>query len=191
MELFPVLSAFDLALKGGPCLERGREHAALALRESARLAQAPPLQFRRDEGGAPLSEAGWHWTQTHTRGLAAALVATEPLAPVGIDAEWLGRARVEVIGRRFPEELALFEAPTDRNALLLWTAKEALLKRFGIGVADLTRAILTEVDESGAWLSYRGERHRVHQRIIGDHLIAVAASKEALVCWPESTVSAS
>ncbi len=190
MDLFPVLSTFDLALSGGPCVARGREHAARALRESARRAGAPTLDFLREEGGAPLPQNGWHWTQTHTRGLAAALVAEEPLAPVGIDAEWLGRPRVAVIGRRFPEELALFDAPTDRNALSLWTAKEALLKRFGIGVADLTRAILVEVDAHGAWLDYKGDRHRVEQRIVGEHLIAVAASTEARVHWPKPLVSA-
>jgi 4'-phosphopantetheinyl transferase len=169
--LHAVVAAFSAQLSGRAALERGRELARLARAESARLADAPLDEFPADEDGAPLAAGGWHWSSTHTRGMAASVVAP---ARVGIDAEWLGRPRLSVVRRRFPEELARMADQGAEGMLRLWTAKEALLKMHGVGVADLARCPLVEARPDHAVIEYRGAQHRIHQLRHAEHVLALS-----------------
>jgi len=156
-----------------------REALAEALRASAELAGAPrslPCEdWPRAASGAPAAVAGWHASFADTTGLAAALVA--PL-PVGLDAEWLHRRRWEAARERFRAsgELALLAADDAAAVLALWTAKEALLKLAGIGLADLARCHLLHRDGELFRLEHRGREHEVHVRTAGEHVLACASA---------------
>ncbi|MEW6074296.1 MAG: 4'-phosphopantetheinyl transferase superfamily protein, partial [Planctomycetota bacterium] len=152
----------------------------LALARAAALAGAAGWRPERDERGAPRPSAGWHWTNTNTRGLAAALVAP---VPVGIDAEWAHRPRFEAARARFdrddPGELARAGGRDREHVLLLWTAKEAVLKLTRAGIADLGRTSLTAVlGGERLRLESRGEEYEVRALRWNAHLIAVAYPPE-------------
>ena len=83
---------------------------------------------------------------THTDGLAVCAIATGENARVGVDAEALGMRHAEslerVAARWFtPRELDRLKAAADRERefLLIWTAKEATVKRTGEGLSALAR----------------------------------------------------
>ena len=83
---------------------------------------------------------------THTDGLAVCALATGENARVGVDAEALGARRTEsmdrVAARWFtPREMERLNAAADRECefLLIWTAKEAIVKRTGEGLSALAQ----------------------------------------------------
>ena len=173
-----------------PRLSRARRHSAArealghALRASGELAGAPRslpyLDWPRAPAGAPLPVAGWHSSFTDTAGLAAALVAE---TPVGLDAEWVRRPRWQAARERFlaSAELALLGGYDEVAVLALWTAKEALLKLAGVGLADLGRCRLLRREGERFLLEHRGSAHEVCVRASGEHILACASAELAEV----------
>lgn len=156
-----------------------RAALAEALRASGELAAAPrSLPFEdwpRCASGAPASSGGWHASWADTTGLAAALVAP---VPVGLDVEWLHRPRWEAARARFHEsgELRRLGADDREPVLALWTAKEALLKLAGVGLADLGRCRLLWRDGETFHLEHRTRPHDVRVLVAGQHLLACASA---------------
>ena len=176
MILHPVVAPLPTSLVGAEGVSEGRRVGRLVLARAAQLAGAAGWVPERDGKGAPLPTAGWYWTNTNTRGLAAALVAP---VPVGIDAEWSRRPRFEAALRRFerddPGELDRLGGRDREHVLRLWTAKEAVLKLTRAGIADLGRTVLTAViDRERLRLTSRGDEYEVRVFHWNEHLIAVA-----------------
>lgn len=180
MILRPVIAPFDQELRGRAALEEGRRLGRLALAASAARCGAP-RDLGRDARGAPAASGGWSWSNTNTRGLAAAVVAP---ARVGIDAEWLDRPRLDAVRERFADELGRLGSDRPETVLRLWTAKEAVLKAYGVGLADLPRCPLAEEREEGLVLAYRGRLHAVRQWRFGRHLLAVACAAPGFAVEP-------
>jgi hypothetical protein len=153
-----------------------------ALRASAALAGAPrelPCEdWPRTAAGAPAPVGGWHASVADTTGLALALVAP---VPVGLDAEWLRRPRWEAARERFrlSGELAPLGADDRASVLALWTAKEALLKLAGVGLADLARCPLRARAGDVFHLEHGGAEHRVRVLAVEEHLVACASAAPA------------
>lgn len=165
---------------------RARETRAALERCARRLAlRLPAGRLPADERGAPLPlrdarGGAVHASWTHGGDLVAASLA--PL-PVGIDLEPVRLPRPEIVaaaasaaelalcgdaGAREPEALAFARA---------WTAKEAVLKRAGCGLGELSRARI--VAREGAELllvRHRGEVLAVRSvlRAVGERLHAIA-----------------
>jgi len=146
--------ACDAALQGRAKVLDQRAAAARAL---AALGLVDPP---RTADGAPLPARGQHWSASHTQGAAAAAVAP---FPVGVDLE---RAR-----ELKPELLRRFRAPSEPELppLVAWTAKEALLKKLGLGITGLSRCriVALESDECLA-MDFDGAAHTVLLRTRGD-----------------------
>jgi 4'-phosphopantetheinyl transferase superfamily protein len=161
-----------------------REAAREALRASVELAGAPralPCEdWPRLASGALAPAGGWHASFADTTGLAVAVVAP---VPVGIDAEWLQRPRWAAARERFRSEgeLARLGGEARADVLALWSAKEALLKLAGVGIADLGRCPLVARAGERFELEHAGRRHTVQVRVVlvggaGTHVVACASA---------------
>lgn len=154
-----------------------------ALREAAARVGCHAREFHQVEpGGRPLPVDGWHWSISHDDTWVAAVLHT---APVGVDLERVAGRRAALHERvAGAEERALLE-PWDALAFTrLWTAKEAVLKAAGVGIAELSSCRLRAVDGEDLLLDHRGEARRVRQRRFREHVLAVHAGDEPLeVRW--------
>jgi 4'-phosphopantetheinyl transferase len=145
--------ACDAALQGRSKVLDQRAAAARAL---AALGLVDPPRI---PDGAPLPANGTHWSASHTQGAAGAAVA--PFA-VGFDLERARSLRTE-LARRF---LSPSEPPIE--PLVAWTAKEAVLKKLGLGMAGLSRCkIVARESEDRLALAFDGARHEVYLRTQG------------------------
>lgn len=192
MSLTAVLVATEPGLVGRAAVEAGRAAARRALELSARAAGAPQLSFGLNEEGVPRDEHGWCFSTTNTAGLSAAVVAS---CEVGIDAESLARPRPEVaLGSASAAELALLSresrgespdvAELARAALILWTAREAVLKLARVGLAGLSRVRIcaaSRADRLQAELD--GARFEIALFIDGRHALALATREPRRVRW--------
>ncbi len=181
MKLHVVLAHPSSELRGRRQVAEGRRCGALALARSARKARlsAVPAVFPRDEQAAPVSFSDargktWHWSTTNTRGLVGAVVATEPVA---LDAEWRGR-RLDAVRAVFaPEELARLEGFPEPRELVLWTAKEAVLKLARVGLAGLSETRLFAVlSRDRLALCWQERRYAVRVFSLAEHVFAVTCA---------------
>lgn len=174
------------SMRGTERVEASRERAQLCLRRAALAAGATPHKLDSAADGAPVPKDGWHWSRSHTRGLAAACVDR---AALGIDVEWYGRqnlrAAIEsvhagewaLLGCRASDVQQLDAAK--KMTVRLWTAKEALIKQFGMGLAGLSRCRL-QAREAERWiLRFEAQLHTVHCLDLGEHALSLCATGAA------------
>jgi len=113
------------------------------------------LRIERDVGGKPyLPDAALQFNQSHSAG--ALLVGVSRTQPLGVDIESRARMRpyLEIARRYFTadEADALAALPEDqrqRSFLELWSAKEAVLKAIGRGIAFGLDRVGFELDAAG------------------------------------------
>ena len=187
-----MVALTDHHLKGAARIQNARNVGLIALKHAAELSDAPfkgrELDPPQSDAGAPLPIDGWFWSLAHTRGMVVSVTA--PL-PLGIDVEWLERKRWQHARDYFeglaPEELDCIGGDDVASVLTLWAGKEAVLKRAGIGLADLARCELvarTAEDE----LLFRHNEDEVYVRhtTFGRHVITLAYDKS--FDWEISTI---
>ena len=183
MKLHVVLATVPPELRGRAQANEGRRLGALALARSARKARltGAPKTFPRDEEGVPTSFADakgttWHWSTTNTRGRVGGVVAPTPVA---LDAEWRGRSRLDAVrGSSAPDEMQKLEGFPEPRELVLWTAKEAVLKVARVGLAGLSKTSLFAVlSRDRLVLSYEEKRYAVRTFVLEEHVIAIACSE--------------
>jgi phosphopantetheinyl transferase len=90
---------------------------------------------------------------THSAGIAACAVAPAGLA-IGIDIESVGRARNAAIGLVANDEERIALESGGITATGLWTAKEAVLKAAGAGLADIGQVYVHEGRARFAGVAY-------------------------------------
>ena len=100
--------------------------------------------------------------------------------PAALDAEWLRRPRLAAIRPAFdPDELARAGSALAPPELAVWTAKEAVLKLVGVGLAGLPRCHVVEREGEGLLrLAFEQRSFRVRQLVWGEHLLAIACGTE-------------
>lgn len=163
-----------------PSAERVRSQrlaARAAVHASAERAGARLGPLRQDADGVPLAEDGWCWSLSHDRGLVAGVVAR---IAVGIDLERARTRRVELVDRVLDRTERALLGPLDGLAFArAWTAKEAVLKRVGLGLGGLSRCRLAEIPSPDRLvLDLEGELQYVEQRRVGTRVVSVHAAGE-------------
>ena len=163
-------------------VRRQSDYARRALRHCARLCGAPEGGWQQNADGAPLPQAGYHWSISHKRVWAAAVIAD---TPVGIDIE-----RIAARPRELHDKLAAsgeWDLMGDRSwdaFFRLWTAKEATLKANGVGIGYLRECRLIEVvNDHHMVMKYDRRTWPVEHRRHEDHIAAVAVRPYGSIRW--------
>ncbi|AQV01703.1 MULTISPECIES: 4'-phosphopantetheinyl transferase family protein [Desulfococcus] len=154
----------------------GYARQALILSAALRGVVLAPDQLVKDSLGRPLSVGGGYWSVSHKPQYVAGIFSPEP---VGIDIE-----RIRPYNLRLQSKVAtnhewrLVKSDTPDAFFRFWTAKEAVLKIGGIGIADLLKCRVRHVDgRRGLSLRYRHRDYRVCHTCVEDHIAAVVLGK--------------
>lgn len=154
-----------------------REASRVALRTSAELSGAAVDSWPQRDDGVPLPVRGWHWSVSHTRRWAAAVVARYP---IGVDIEWI-RPRTESLwdGVADGDEWQRLGERNWNGFFRLWTAKEATLKAHGSGIGYLREVRVSGTAGPAALVvEFRGKVHRVLQLRLDDQIAAVSPASD-------------
>jgi 4'-phosphopantetheinyl transferase len=176
-KICPVILAIP---KGGPevkglqRVERQRQRALAALRCSERESGAELAALEKNADDAPIVSNGWHWSISHTSAFSAGVVSR---APIGIDIESVVQRRLEVVTAVASRaERELFPDFGAREFVRVWTAKEAVLKKAGVGLTELSSArVLSVPNDQCMILAHRGRRHLAHQWEYLGHVAAISS----------------
>ena len=163
------------ALKGREKVRFLSEFAREALgRSAARLGVALP-RLEKAENGAPLPVDGVHWSVSHKSRYVAAVAAPRP---VGIDIEQIRPVKEGLADRiADPQEWHLFSGDRQTAFFCCWTAKEAVLKAAGVGIAGLDDCRIISVEGPDRLMAvFRETTWRVGFHHFRRHLTAVAAN---------------
>jgi 4'-phosphopantetheinyl transferase len=173
--LYPVILAVPPA---GRSL-KGREKAAFlsacarrALDISAGRSDACLGAPEKDNAGAPIPCQGWHWSVSHKSQFVAGVVAA---FPVGIDIEKI-RPISDALVRKVAAEAGsvLGRKPSAADFFRIWTAKEAVLKAEGVGLAGLSACRLNRFHNANhLMMGFSGRHYAVAQFFWDDHVAAV------------------
>jgi 4'-phosphopantetheinyl transferase len=174
-ELHPVVLPVPSAVRELEGLDKKQALSGLA-RKALQLS-AGQLGFaigalEKDDNGAPLPNNGLYWSLSHCSTCAAAVAAP---APIGIDVERIALYRPELVSEIADEaEWALVGEVTPLWLFSYWTAKEAVLKATGVGLAGLAQCRVIGISEASATVQYMG---RVWQVLfytgMAAHVIAI------------------
>lgn len=174
------------AARGEERVQRLRVAALGALSECAALRGARLGSLAKDERDAPRASNGWHWSISHSSLASLGLVvASVSRSPVGVDAESSARRpRSGTEVALSPAERALLRGLDDDAVFArVWTAKEAVLKKLGLGLTALSEVRLEDATPDAAVLERGGERHPVEWRVHGPFVIAVSGRARERVDW--------
>lgn len=184
-----VLRAVLLPVPPGLALLRGAErvaaqsrHARQALALSAERSGAVLGDLRKGEHDAPLPSLGWHWSISHARACSAGVVAR---SLVGIDVEAIAPRKQDVVPRVASRaELELLGGFRWETFFRIWTAKEAVLKKAGCGILELSRcAVIAAPSADHLVLSHRDREHAVRLLARHGHVAAIACDGDWSVEW--------
>jgi len=137
--------------------------------------------FPKSEKGVPLPVDGVHWSLTHKSGRVGGVAS---LSPVGMDLE-----TIRPVNDALPAKVANDEewqlAGGDRQRVFFrfWTAKEAVLKAVGKGMAGLSRCrVVAIADDTHMTLAYDHTPWPVVHFWFDGHVAALTA-RHVSVTW--------
>jgi len=153
-----------------------------SLKASGKLSGFFPEKLLKGDNGRPLPSNGVFWSLSHKNGYAAGLVSK---SPAGIDIEKIKNISDPLFQRIVSNrEKKCFEI-NDQKIIFFrcFTAKEALLKYVGIGLAGLADVNVIKVkDFYNLILVYQGIKYKV-EHIFFDKYIASIVKDNYKIKW--------
>ena len=184
MTLYPVVmpvSGDVQRLSGRNKVAALSECARQALRLSAESAGVVLGELKKDGDDIPLPFDGYHWSVSHKPKYVAAVIGR---GRMGIDVEEIEPRRENIFGYvAGEEEWRLFGGKSWDSLYRCWTAKEAVVKSTGTGLAGLKSCRVDAVlDATSICLSFEGRSYRVAQMRVDGHIVSVLRG-DSLVEW--------
>jgi 4'-phosphopantetheinyl transferase len=178
--ILPVPTA-DQARKGRAKVQALSRHARLALQRSCEKSGLVLDELPKDNQGVPLPVNGVHWSLSHKSAIVGGVAA--PL-PVGLDLETLRPVRSGLFNKVADgTEWRLAGEKDEKMFFRVWTAKEAVLKAVGKGMAGLSRCRIVEIEnDCRMTLTYDDSPWPVEHFLSGRHLAAITAYR-FIVDW--------
>lgn len=163
--------------RGMARVEMQRRRALAALHCSEEESGARLARVEKNDDDAPVASNGWHWSISHTRAFSAGVVSR---TPIGIDIEPIRVKRLEVVTAvASDDERSMFGEFGPRELVRVWTAKEAVLKKAGIGLLELSSARVVSVpNDTCLVIEHRGRRHLAHQWERSGHVAAISCDDD-------------
>lgn len=181
--ILPV-SAVDQQRKGREKVKFLSRYARLALERSCAKSGLCLESLPKDDQGAPLPVDGVYWSLSHKSAIVGGVAAT---LPVGLDLETVRPVKQALLARVGDD--AEWRLTGNRDAITFfrfWTAKEAVLKAVGKGMAGLSRCRIVEIKTPTRMiLTYDNLPWPVEHRWLGDHVAAIAVQQGTLV-WSDT-----
>jgi 4'-phosphopantetheinyl transferase len=173
--LYPVIlhvPEADRILSGPDKVKTLSRLARLALRQSCAKSGLRLTGFPKDEKGVPLPVGGVHWSLTHKSDVVGGVAA--PL-PVGMDLETIRPVSDALLAKvANADEWRLVGGDCEQSFFRFWTAKEAVLKAVGKGIARLSHCRVVEiVDDTRMMLVYAKTRWPVVHFWFDGHVAAL------------------
>jgi 4'-phosphopantetheinyl transferase len=136
----------------------------------------------KDSDGVPLPDHGVYWSLTHKSAFVGAVASDRP---IGIDIERIRPVSRDLLQRIADPQEWLLADGQDPNRLFFhyWTAKEAVLKTVGKGMAGLSKCRIVKIVEPLSMvLVYEDRPFLVEHCLFAGHVAAVVKKVER-VCW--------
>ncbi|MEO6708942.1 MAG: 4'-phosphopantetheinyl transferase superfamily protein, partial [Planctomycetota bacterium] len=110
---------------------------------------------------------------------------------VGVDAEAIQSPRPEIVATTLDAaERRLFGSVDEALAFTrAWTAKEAVLKKLGLGLTALSEVRIEDVDGDSIVVLRDGTRHPVESRSFAPFLVAISGRAREGVVWRSDEAS--
>ncbi len=184
MTLYPVVMPVGgtvQRLSGRDKVAALSECARQALRMSADRAGVVLGELRKDADDIPLPFGGYHWSVSHKPKYVAAVIDQ---ARIGIDIEEFEPRRENIFGYvASDEEWDMFGGKSWDSLYRCWTAKEAVVKSTGTGLAGLKSCRVADVqDDTNISLSFEGRLYKVAQMRLDGHIVSILKN-DNLVEW--------
>ena len=175
MTLYPVV----MPVSGDVQRLAGREKVAAlsdcarqALRLSADRAGVVLGDLLKDADDIPLPFGEYHWSVSHKPKYVAAVIGR---GRMGIDVEEIEPRKEAIFGHVAGDaEWKLFGGKSWDSLYRCWTAKEAVVKSTGTGLAGLKSCrVLDVLDDTDISLSFEGRPYSVTQTRLDGHIVSV------------------
>ena len=184
MSLFPVIHPVP---PPPPASISGKEKVAWiqnASREALKICASRMgiklKELKKNFKGAPVPFDGTYWSVSHKSLFAAAVLGKYP---IGIDIEEIKPRSDAVFQKVISEEEESLCGQEGRLQYFfrIWTAKEAVLKAEGVGLAGLSKCRVTQVpNDTSILLNYEGKPYQVVQTFFKKHIASVVTNGESV-----------
>jgi 4'-phosphopantetheinyl transferase len=157
-------------------------YARKALQMSAAASDLEIGAAFKDPNGRPLPVKGVYWSLTHKPAYVGAIVAR---SRIGIDIENVVQRKTEALFRKVadPEEWALIGVRSWEGFHRYWTAKEAVLKADGTGLAGLSDCRVVAIPDAHSLIVQFKRRRMAVDHLYFDGHVASVAKTAGAVRW--------
>jgi 4'-phosphopantetheinyl transferase len=178
-RIYPVVfqvSPHDRKLKGRELVRCLSSLARNALEFSAQKSRLQIGELIKDDQGVPLPFDGHYWSLTHKPKYVGAVIS---LQKTGIDIEEV-RSMSDPMFQRVASdrEWRLGGGCSETLFFRFWTAKEAVLKAEGVGMAGLSNCVVTRLSgRQYLEITYQQKRYLIEHVYFNGHIASVVKNK--------------